>query len=238
MPRPIDLSLRADLRDRLSRDRTAAQIATDLNLCQRTVERYRARYRDIRDEHPLADRYDHCGRAVSTAWWPVRLACAELRRLNSGWGAGRIRLELRSRFPDQQIPATRTLQSWLALDCQPVPTSAEPLSDYSRADEPHRVWQMDAVEHLKLLDGSEASWLRLTDECSGAILWTELFPPGALAERPRRRRASWPASGLHALGLSGCPARGQRNLPSGCSTRRPGRRCVVVRHRDSTRKRS
>jgi hypothetical protein len=45
-----------------------------------------------------------------------------------------------------------------------------------RASEPHQVWQMDAVECLRLLDGSAACWLRLTDECSGAILATSVFP--------------------------------------------------------------
>jgi hypothetical protein len=48
--------------------------------------------------------------------------------------------------------------------------------DDRRAQEPHEVWQMDAVERLRLADGSGACWLRLTDECSGAILATQPFP--------------------------------------------------------------
>jgi hypothetical protein len=51
----------------------------------------------------------------------------------------------------------------------------------------HEVWQADAVEKAKLADGHEASWLTVTDECSGAILATELSPPGAMAANHRRR---------------------------------------------------
>jgi transposase InsO family protein len=46
---------------------------------------------------------------------------------------------------------------------------------------------MDAVECLRLGDGSGACWLRLTDECSGAILATELFPQYRWSQVPNRQ---------------------------------------------------
>lgn len=56
----------------------------------------------------------------------------------------------------------------------PPAAPARPVNP-DRACEPHQVWQMDAVEGLKLLDGSFASWLRISDEFTGAILATYLF---------------------------------------------------------------
>jgi hypothetical protein len=108
-----------------------------------------------------------------------------LRRLHPGWGAGRIRLELRKMHPDEPIAPLRTLQRWLRGDgLAPPPGVPVAPTEYRRATEPHEVWQMDAVEALRLKDGSGACWLRLTDECSGAILATELFPVYRWSEVP------------------------------------------------------
>jgi hypothetical protein len=43
---------------------------------------------------------------------------------------------------------------------------------------------MDAAEQLKLKGGGQFCWLRLADECSGAILATELFAPARWAKVP------------------------------------------------------
>jgi len=43
---------------------------------------------------------------------------------------------------------------------------------------------MDACEGLKLKNGTAFSWLRIADECSGAILWTEVFESGRWAAVP------------------------------------------------------
>jgi hypothetical protein len=68
------------------------------------------------------------------------------------------------------------LQRWLHdAGLTPPPLLRVRCLDDRRASEPHQVWQMDAVEGLKLADGSGACWLRITDECSGAILATYPF---------------------------------------------------------------
>ena len=43
---------------------------------------------------------------------------------------------------------------------------------------------MDAKEHIRIKTREEVSWLRLIDECSGAVLWTAVFPPRGLAKVP------------------------------------------------------
>jgi hypothetical protein len=44
---------------------------------------------------------------------------------------------------------------------------------------------MDAADQVALQNGRQVSWLRIADECSGAVLQTTVFPPGALARGAR-----------------------------------------------------
>jgi hypothetical protein len=46
---------------------------------------------------------------------------------------------------------------------------------------------MDAVECLRLLDGSAACWLRISDECSGTILATSVFAEYRWAKVPAEK---------------------------------------------------
>jgi hypothetical protein len=58
---------------------------------------------------------------------------------------------------------------------------------------------MDAVEKVRLGNNQQVSWLRLTDECTGAILSTTVFPvsrwsqvdPGAVQAALRKAFARW-----------------------------------------------
>src|SRR5262249_50070342 len=83
--------------------------------------------------------------------------------------------------------------------------------DDRRAREPHEVRQMDAVECLRLADGSGACWLRQIDEYSGAILATDLFPPLPLGHGASGPGATGAETVLRALGLSAGGAGGQRH---------------------------
>ena len=49
-----------------------------------------------------------------------------------------------------------------------------------RGQKVHQVWAVDAKERMRLVDGSDACWLVVTDEASGAILQAEHFPPETL----------------------------------------------------------
>jgi len=66
----------------------------------------------------------------------------------------------------------------------PPPAVLVRLPDDRRAGQPHEVWQMDAVECLRLQDGSGACWLRMSDEYSGAILATDVFAEYRWAKVP------------------------------------------------------
>lgn len=45
-----------------------------------------------------------------------------------------------------------------------------------RGQEVHDIWAVDAKERIPLEDGTWASWLAISDEASGAILYTAAFP--------------------------------------------------------------
>jgi transposase InsO family protein len=94
-------------------------------------------------------------------------------------------VDLLQLHPASAVPPVRTLQRWLRQAGLITPPAVLVRAiDDRRACEVHEVWQMDAVERLRLADGSGACWLRLTDEYSGAILLSVVFPYYYWAEVP------------------------------------------------------
>jgi hypothetical protein len=124
----------------------------------------------------------------------------DLRRAHPKWGAEYLRIHLRRM--GHRVPTTRTLQRWLRqAGLAPAPAGRPPRGDPSRAAAPHDVWQIDACERLALMKG-EASWLRIVDECSGAVLATVVFPPRLLGASRGRSCPEGVAPGLRTLGAS------------------------------------
>ena len=229
MPRALSACLRQALLDQAAAGCSCAALAAAFSVSVRSVQRYLARSR-CPGPDPLRPGYHRCGRTVAPSRAAIRSACIDLRRQHPGWGAARIRLSLRQRFAASDVPPPRTLRRWLAHNEPIVPAlPAVHRAATVRASVPHQVWQMDAVEGLRLRDGSGASWLRLVDECSGAILWTELFPPQTLGRRGGQRRAGGLAGSVWPLGLPGPVAGGQR--PSLGSHRRVADSAGVVGRR-------
>src|SRR5439155_6833943 len=96
------------------------------------------------------------------------------------WGGGLIRVLLQEQGHDGGA-SERTLQRlFQRATLAPAPPGRRPDSDDRRAHHPHEVWQMDAVDQLRLANGQQVSWLRLVDECSGVVLQTTVFPPALL----------------------------------------------------------
>jgi hypothetical protein len=158
------------------------------------------RFRDHQRTDPVTPAYDRCG-------WPrpwrdpdVYDQALELRRCHPTWGAGLIRVVLHERWPQRALPSTRTLRRWFSqAGLGPAPRGRKPMQHRPRATRAHAVWQMDAAEQLRLQTGEQVSWLRLTDECSGAVLGTKVFAvgrwsqvePGAVQAQLRRAFTRW-----------------------------------------------
>jgi hypothetical protein len=112
-------------------------------------------------------------------------AAIDLRREHPTWGTEFIRVQLLEADPQRQVPTARTLRRWFErADLAPAQAGRRPRAESERTTIPHDTWQMDAKEHIKLKKNKQASWLRITDECSGAVLHTTVFPPRNLVAGP------------------------------------------------------
>jgi len=180
MARAVAVPMRLVLLQRWRHGQTVAEIADGLALHPRTVRHLIRRFRTGQAYEPA---YARCGGRHP---WPNQELfefAVNLRRQHSQWGAGYIRVLLRAAWPRQRLPNTRTLQRWFArAGLGPAPRGVKPATSHARATRPHEVWQIDAVEQLRLADGSLACWLRITDEFTGAILRTKVFPIGRFSQ--------------------------------------------------------
>jgi hypothetical protein len=210
MPAPIPLPLRQALWQRLRQGQSPATIAQELRLAPRTVRHLRRR---LDDQGPdgLAPSYQRSHRPSDRTTQTLYEQTLAWRREHPEWGAGLLRIFLRRHHPRATIPCERTLQRWLQkAGLGPPPSGRRPASDTDRAQQPHEVWQVDAAEQVRLRTGQRVSWLRIVDECSGAVLATVVFPPREMVEGPSHGRPRTPAAGLCSLGPAGHDAGRQR----------------------------
>jgi transposase len=185
MPHPIPVPVRQVILQRAEQGQSAGLIARSLGLVARTVRQLLQRLRN-QGRNALAPSYS--GRPHPPQSRTFIEEAMQLRRLHPTWGAGLVRVLLRRHYPKAPLPAERTLQRWFRrAGLIPAPSGRRTgPSSYCRAQQPHEVWQMDAADQVALQSGRQVCWLRIADECSGAVLETTVFPPGLLARGARR----------------------------------------------------
>jgi hypothetical protein len=184
MPAPLPFPVRQAIWQRCQRGQTVMTIAHSLGLAPRTVRHLMRRFR-LWGERAIAPSYRHGSLTSSDAAGAVRQEALALRQQHPTWGAGLIRVILRRQQVAELLPSERTMQRWFhAAGLGPAPAGRLPTPNPQRAQVVHEVWQMDAKERVKLKTGARVSWLRLVDECSGAVLWTAVFPPRELGAGP------------------------------------------------------
>jgi transposase len=189
MPPPTPFPIRQALIHAHQQGADIATLAQRFDLSPRTARRLLSQALPNGQARPPAY---HCGpRPSSLSPVLVAQACA-LRQQHTGWGAGLIRLTLAHHYPDVSLPCVQTIRRWLArANLAPAPPGRLP-SAYQRATQVHELWQADAADQMPLATGKLTSWLRLVDECSGAVLRTTVFPPSV---QPGQRH---PGAGLPA----------------------------------------
>jgi transposase len=199
MPAPIPLPLRQALWQRFQQGHSPARIARDLDLHPRSVRRLLDRLRHHGPD-ALVPSY-HTGAGEEAADSVLRHQVLAWRQQHPTWGAGLLRVLLQREGPHETVPSERTLQRWRRqAGLHPAPAGRRPAATYRRADQPHQVWQMDAAELVRLRSGQRVSWLRVVDECSGAVLGTTVFPPREVAAGAAPVGASRAALRLRPLG--------------------------------------
>src|ERR1700719_2470002 len=158
MPRAVPPATRQDVIERHLRGQTLPQIAAELVIPFDTV---RDLWRAFRDGGPdgLATRYYACGSATPTYSEAILRRACRLKREHSGWGAGRVRVELLESLGSHEVPSARVLQRAFLRACVNRPRrSQRPRAAIRRATAPHEIWQVDAVEKARLKTGAEVSW--------------------------------------------------------------------------------
>jgi transposase len=178
MPSPVPVPLRQAIFQRWRKGEPVATVAEELQLAKRTVRHLVHRFAQ-RGQPGLNPDYGRCANRSAPTGSAVFEKALQMRQQHSGWGAGLIRVLLQEELG--ACPSERTLQRWFRRAAlSPAPAGRRPARDEYRARRPHEVWQMDAAERIHLGSGQQVSWLRLVDECSGAVLQTTIFPPGIL----------------------------------------------------------
>jgi hypothetical protein len=150
----------------------APVLAHRFGLSARTVRHLLARFR--LDGGPCLPRYQ----GNPGPCFPSDLIeqSLDFRRQHPDWGAPFIRVMLLRQQRWQAVPHPRTIQRWLSLASLGPAPAGRRSPHLPRSLAPHERWQVDACDQLRLANGQLASWLRLTDECSGAFLKTVAFP--------------------------------------------------------------
>ena len=125
----------------------------------------------------LAPSYERCGHRQIKSDTLVWRGAIYLKRLHPNWGAGMIRVQLQQRWSHLSIPSERTLQRWFRAAGVATPGVQRPaVARRERAQHAHECWQVDAVSHQTLADGTQVSWVSATDEASGAVIEGSVFP--------------------------------------------------------------
>jgi transposase len=225
MPSPIPMPVRQAIFQRYRKGVAVATLAEELELSERTV-RHLVRRFAARGQAALTPDYARCAPQTAATAKTMYNKAVEMRRQHPSWGGGLIRVLLHEDLA--ACPSERTLQRWFRrAGLLPAPPGRRPASDEYRARRPHEVWQMDAAERMLLASGERVSWLRLVDECSGAVVQTTIFPPGLLEFGGSQRRPRRVAPGFFQVGTAAALSGRQRHT-LGIARRFAYRSCSLV----------
>ena len=206
MPSPIPVPVRQAIFKRWQKGESLSRLAEDFKIPVRTIRNLVRRFSQ-RGQEGLEPDYGRCATRTLPTDSESYQKAMELRRQHPKWGSGLIRIFLQKQH-SVGCPSERTLQRWFRQATMPeAPPGRRPAGNDHRAQRPHEVWQMDAVEQLRLGSGHRVSWLRVVDECSGAVLQTTIFPPSLLEPSDAGRGARHVASDFFAVGKAWASAR-------------------------------
>lgn len=176
MPSAIAIPLRQEIVRLRQQGQCYVEIATTLKLSVHTVRQLWYRFQHQGAEG-LTPNYARCGHQGVKSPRLIWRAAVFLKRRHPLWGGGIIRVHLQQRWPTLSIPTPRTLQRWFqAAGVSSTPAVGRRSSPRLQATQVHECWQVDAVSHQALADGTQVSWLSATDAASGALLESSVFP--------------------------------------------------------------
>jgi hypothetical protein len=171
----VSLTIRTQLIQSHESGMTAKELSNNYQLNYNTVLDLIRRYKK-EGAFGIVPHYSNCGRLPSSLLSKrlVRL----YRYFHPTWGVAYILIKIREKHPNLELLHSRTYERYLeSQGAVSMPKSiALPIETYGeKARTAHETWQVDAKEQLKTQDGQPACYLTFTDECTGAILVTNVF---------------------------------------------------------------
>ena len=111
MGQALPLAMRQEIISLRQSGKTYRQISEQLHVGYATSKNIWYTYRR-EGEAGLQTRYANCGPKTKRSGATMCRIVLWLKRLHPSWGAGRIRISLRSRSDAKLIPSERTMQRW------------------------------------------------------------------------------------------------------------------------------
>lgn len=175
MPAATPIQQRQEIVNRHQAGQSLAQIAREMQMSEATVRNI---WRFFQQHQKLEPNYAACANSEPRKAPAVYQKAIELKRDHPRWGAGLIWVELAEEFAETALPSERTLQRWFhRAGLVKVENKTKVAhSAVKRGEQAHEVWAVDAKEAMRLGNGEAVSWLVISDEGSGAVLETRLFP--------------------------------------------------------------
>lgn len=209
MPQPIARAIRERIVRQKEEGKTVRQVAEAEGVSRRSVRRICSAWR-ARGEEGLNTHYHEGARDRCQFSQRIYRQALALKRRHQKWGAGLIHVKLQMTHTRERLPAERTLQDWFRRAGLNQRAHHMARTFQGRGQEAHAVWEMDAKDHIHLGDNSRVSVVSIQDECSGAALGTQSFPPSGLATGACGVDTALVEKDVHEVGHSALFSRGQR----------------------------
>lgn len=180
MPGPIENHIRETIVRRHQGGESLRSISAELKLSYETVKHLWQHW--LKSGH-IEPSYERAKVRGTRQYQAIYDQVIQLKRDHPRWGAQLIQLELQ-KAAMKPLPSVRTIQRWFreAGVNRSANVQQQRVKTVQRGQHVHEVWAVDAKEAIRLKDGSWASWLVISDEASGAVLTTHVFPPAELDE--------------------------------------------------------
>lgn len=178
MPGPIENHIRETIVQRHQNGETLRSISTEMSLSYETVKHLWQHWLKTGRIEPNYERAKVRG---TRQYQAIYAQVIQLKGDHPRWGAQLIRMEVQN-AGTKSLPSVRTIQRWFreAGVNHSASVQQQRIKKVQRGQQVHEVWAVDAKEGMRLKDGSWASWLVMSDEASGAVLMTSVFPPAQL----------------------------------------------------------
>jgi len=176
MPKSLSMATRLSIIEHHQKGENISSLSRKFKINRGTIRELIKRHKEEGAEG-LRPKYEFCGKKRPDEEDFIFRAVRCFRAWHPGWGAEKIRCELRLRDKNIKLPSVRTMNRWFHWNNQISVSlkSTLPISENKKAKALHEVWQIDAKEEMVLIDGSKNCWLNIVDEFSGMVIQPSVF---------------------------------------------------------------